>query len=296
VQGDRAIDAAGVRRADGPALYRFVDRYHPTLIVDDADRLLPRRPDLTHIINASWQSNTPIPRADAHGNVHLYDPFCPKALNGIDLLAHLATATRSRCITVDLLPKLAHEEVISFRRASGDENFAVLRRKLLRWSIDNKAALVAANPAMPEGFTNRLEENYVLPFAIADMAGGDWPKRVRAAAVTLSRFHDDPSLGKRLLAIFFNLFISYGPLLTSKQAEELVPPEDDAFASYKNHGRPINKYEIAALLKPYKVFPGHIHPPGGKSADRGWNATWFETAFRHYLGKAVPGGRSVVRK
>jgi hypothetical protein len=38
----------------GPAFYRFVDRVHPTLVIDDADRLLPRRPDLAHIVNAGW--------------------------------------------------------------------------------------------------------------------------------------------------------------------------------------------------------------------------------------------------
>jgi hypothetical protein len=239
----------------GPALYRFVDRYHPTLIIDDADRLLPRRPDLAHIVNASWARDIPIPRADAHGNEHLYDPFCLKVLNGIDLLAHLAPATRTRCITIDLLPKLANEEVISFRFAGEDENFLTLRRKLLRWSNDNKAALAAAKPRMPEGFTNRLEENFVWPFAIADLAGGDWPKKARDAAVALSRSHDEPSLGKRLLAIFFNLFVAHGPLLTSKQAPELVAAEDDVFANYRQHNRPINQFEIAALLKPYKGLP-----------------------------------------
>jgi hypothetical protein len=95
----------------GPAFYRFVDRVHPTLIIDDADRLLPRRPDLAHIINASWTRGVPIPRVDASGNVHLFDPFCPKVLNGIDLLAHLAPATRTRCITIKLLPKLENEKV-----------------------------------------------------------------------------------------------------------------------------------------------------------------------------------------
>jgi hypothetical protein len=88
----------------GPAFYRFVDRVRPTLVIDDADRLLPRRPDLAHIINASWTRGVPIPRVDASGNVHLFDPFCPKVLNGIDLLAHLAPATRTRCITIKLLP------------------------------------------------------------------------------------------------------------------------------------------------------------------------------------------------
>jgi hypothetical protein len=97
-----------------------------------------------------------------------------------------------------------------------------------------------------------------------------------------------------MLAIFFNLFVAY--LLTSTQVERLVPAEDDGFASYRHHGRPINKYEIAALLKPYRVAPGLIHPRGGKTADRGWNADWFDVPFRHYLGKALPGGRSVVWK
>jgi sRNA-binding protein len=38
----------------GPTLYRYVDRYRPTLIIDNANRLLPRRPDLAAIVNASW--------------------------------------------------------------------------------------------------------------------------------------------------------------------------------------------------------------------------------------------------
>jgi hypothetical protein len=37
----------------GPSFYRYVDRYHPTLIIDDADRLLARR-ETRHIINSSW--------------------------------------------------------------------------------------------------------------------------------------------------------------------------------------------------------------------------------------------------
>jgi putative DNA primase/helicase len=280
----------------GPVFYRFVDRVHPTLVIDDADKLLPRRPDLAHIINASWTRGIPIPRTDPSGNVHLFDPFAPKVLNGINLLAHLRPATRSRCITIGMLPKLAHETVANHRHADRDEAFVILRRKLLRWSIDNMPALDQAKPAMPEGFFSRREENYHLLFAIADLAGGDWPKKARAAAIKLVREHSEPSLGKRLLAIFYGLFIRHGRLLTSAQLEQLVPAEDDAFACYGKFGRPINKFEIAALLKPYGIAPDLIHPRGGKTADRGYDAAWFTTAFRHYLGKELPEGRSVVRK
>jgi hypothetical protein len=281
----------------GPAYYRFIDRVHPTLIIDDADHLLPRRPDLAHIVNASWTRGVPIPRVDNTGNVHFFDPFCPKALNGIDLLAHLAPATRTRCITIKLLPKLQDEEVADHRHADSDENFVILQRKFLRWVIDNMAVLDKADPKMPDGFFSRAKENYHLLFAIADLAGGDWPKKARAAAIKLSHTHDKPSLGKRLLAIFFDLSIRHGTLLTSQQLEQLVPAESDEFANY--HGRPINKYDIAALLKPYcNIQPKPIHPRGRKTSDRGYDTTWpeFTLAFKHYLGRALPRGRSVVSR
>ena len=282
----------------GPAFYRFIDRVHPTLLIDDADRLLPRRPDLAHIVNASWTRGVPIPRVDNTGNVHFFDPFCPKVLKGIDLLAHLAPSTRTRCITIKLLPKLEDEEVADHRHADSDENFVILRRKFLQWVIDNMAALDKADPKMPDGFFSRAKENFHLLFAIADLGGEGWARKARAAAVKLSRMHDRPSLGKRLLAIFFDLFIRHGTLLTSERAEQLVPAEADEFANYQN-GRPINKYQIATLLKPYcGIQPKLIHPRGGKTGDRGYDGTWpeFTLAFKHYLGKALPRGRSVVRK
>jgi hypothetical protein len=280
----------------GPTIYRFVDHARPTLGIDDADRLLAEDPDLAAIIRASWKRDIFVPRV-VKGEVCLFDPFGPRCLNGIDLLAHLDAATRTRCITVQMLPKLEEENVVSMRYAADDENFVILRRKFLRWSTANMPALKAARPQMPNGFFSRLEESYHLLFAIADLAGGEWPKKARAAAVKLSQEHAAPSLGKRLLAIFFTLFTRHGLLLTSKQAEQLVPAEDDEFANYKNYGRPINKFEIAALMRPFRVFPGVIHPRG-KPADRGWDGSQssFTIAFKHCLRKTLFGGRTVVRQ
>src|SRR6516162_2686503 len=91
-------------------------------------------------------------QTDASGNVHLFDAFGPRRLNGIDLLAHLAPATRTRCITVGMLPLLEEEKdsVTSIRYAADDENFVILQRKFLRWAIDNMAGLKSAKPRMPD--------------------------------------------------------------------------------------------------------------------------------------------------
>ena len=289
----------------GPALYRTVDRDRPTLGVDDADVLFVLRPDLGTIVNVSWMRGVKIPRME-RDVTHYYDPFCPKVLNGIDLLPHLKPATRTRCITGNLLPKLDDEKVVNFTRAVFDEDFLTLRRKAMRWAADNMATVRDANPDLPKGFSkNRQKDNYTLLFAIADLAGGLWPRKARDAAVKLTREYNAPSPGKVCLAKFFEFFLGHGVrtsddklLLTSKQVEALfaATEEEEEWCNYKNKGRPINRWEIAALLKPFGIRPGNIHPRGGKTTDRGYDAAWFTKAFKHWLGKTLPVGRSVARK
>jgi Protein of unknown function (DUF3631) len=278
----------------GPWLYRYVDQVHPTLVIDDADQLLPRKGDLTHIVNVSWTRGVKIPRMDRRTTGYVpveFDPFCPKVLSGIDLMPHLRPATRTRCITINLMPKLAHERVAGLEDADEDEGFRILQSKLLRWSTDTMATIKQVNPAMPEGFNNRQEKNFRLLFAIADLAGGNWPKRARKAALKLSPM-EGPSPGRRLLADLRALFAEFGKALTSEETAALLSArEESEWANYCGRGRPINKFEIAQLLKPYGIKPDNAVYRGGKQ-HRGYKAAWFERVWRHYL---PPEGRKVVR-
>jgi hypothetical protein len=62
----------------------------------------------------------------------------------------------------------------------------ILARKLARWAKDNFAALAACDPPLPPGVFNRLADNWRPLFAIAQVAGGDWPQRAIAAFNHLS--------------------------------------------------------------------------------------------------------------
>jgi uncharacterized protein DUF3631 len=273
----------------GPALYRFVDHVHPTLIIDDADRLLRRRADLVHIINIGWTRGTLIPRQD-HGVTRWFDPFCPKVLAGVDLLLPKATATRT--ITIRLLPKLPEEKLEEFNHVD-DDSFVTLRRKFARWAADNAVALKNASPVMT-GFNNRVRMNWKLLLGIAELAGGDWIKRGRVAALKLSRQRREPSEGNRLLAAFHHLFMVHGPELTSNEVQTLLTADEDSeWADFHGHG-PISKRQIALLLDPFDIHPDIIHPQG-KTA-RGYKAEWFATAFKHFLGETPPPNRATVRK
>jgi hypothetical protein len=81
----------------GPALFRLIDHKHPTLYIDNGDKLLAEDGDLADVVNASWTRGVRIPRV-VDKVIYEFDPFCLKIINGIDLLPHLDPATRTRCI------------------------------------------------------------------------------------------------------------------------------------------------------------------------------------------------------
>ena len=59
-------------------------------------------------------------------------------------------------------------------------------RKLARWCADNFARLETADPTMPDTAFNRLADNWRPLFAIADVAGADWPARAAASFAALT--------------------------------------------------------------------------------------------------------------
>jgi len=88
---------------------------------------------------------------------------------------------------------------------------SVLCRKLARWTQDNFAALQACDPAMPPTAFNRLADNWRPLFAVAQIAGGDWPRRAREAFNHLTnQENDDEAFALMLLADIRQIFVESG--------------------------------------------------------------------------------------
>jgi putative DNA primase/helicase len=278
--------ASTVASLSGPSLFRFVDREHPTLIMDNADKLLKKKPELADIIEQSWTRGTPVPRV-IDGHTYMFDVFCPKVLAGVTLA--LEPGTLSRCINVELLPKLASESIEEFEHVD-DDDFVALRRKWARWAVDHVAALKGARPAMAD-LNNRVRMNWRLQFAIADLAAGEWPQRVRKAAFKLTRERRDPSRRRRLLAALYAFFARHGSEMTcAEQQKLLVADPTSEWAEYNGPGRPITMRQIGLLLGE-KIVSVYIHPYG--KTERGYRVEQFERDFKHYLGKPLPKCASV---
>jgi len=172
-------------------------------------------------------------------------------------------------------------------RGRDSEEFRTLRQKAQRWAADNVDKLKDARPAFPEGLNDRAADNWEPPFAIAELAGGDWPMRTRAAAIRLSGDSEAAadSAGAQLLRAIKVVFETLGVdrIASEDLAEELAKDKDSLWAAYGKTGKPITQRQIAALLDRYCVRPDSIRVPGFGTTKKGYLLAWLQDAFETYL-------------
>lgn len=122
-------------------LFRLVERFSPTLLLDESEFLNAKeRKELVSLLNAGQRRGVLIPRmkGDHYEDVELFSVYCPKAISGTE---QLRKTTRSRMIIFNMtknvraMPKLVDKEA-----------GAKLRSKLLMWRFKKLSALIDKQP------------------------------------------------------------------------------------------------------------------------------------------------------
>ena len=159
------------------------------------------------------------------------------------------------------------------RHGENDEAFNVLRQKIARFTLDHNAALRLARPAMPDALSDRQQDNWELLLAIADAAGGDWPKRARDAAIYLAgQPLDADSMGTQLLADVRAAFCRADTdRLTSAELIEALTADSTAAWNTYPKDKPITQPLLARMLRRFDVIPTTIRDGDerGKGYKRG---------------------------
>src|SRR5262249_51302467 len=266
-------------------LFRGVELWLPTIIVDEADVILINNEPLRAVINSGWTRGAVVPRCIGEEKTpHPFPTFCPKALGmkGNKLL----DTTLSRCIDIGLKRKRPSETVEHFRMID-DVGLQELRQQALRWANDNGEALKGAEPEMPPGFDNRLGDNFRLLLAIAGLAGGEWPERAREAAQVVSRVTDTTSRPTRLLAAIKAIFDAEEKVETTDAlsaaglVEELTVNADSEWTALGKSGKPLTQNQLARMLKPIGISPKQVRIGGVQT--RGYERGQFEDPWVRYL-------------
>jgi hypothetical protein len=282
----RSLSSVGI---SGPALYRSIEKWGPTFVIDEADKAFVQNLDLEQAVNSGWTRGQGVIRCDPETHEpRKYSTFCPKAIamKGKDA----PDTTLSRAIFI-LMKRRTRDEAIADFAHFDDDGFQRLRSHLARWAADNGATLGVAKPAQPDGFINRLAANWKLLFAIADSLGGEAGRRARAAARQIAGVTDLPSAGVELLMdIKAHFDASTLDYVTSKRLLEVLKVDEEKPWAEWSRGKPISEKGVARLLHEYRILSKTVGPRGDEA--KGYRKEQFAEAWKRYVepAKAAEGG------
>jgi putative DNA primase/helicase len=260
------------------ALYRSIEKWNPTFVIDEADKAFVKNLELEQVVNSGWTRGSGIVRC--HPDTHepmVFPTFCPKAIASKGKQA--PDTILSRAIFITLKRRTRAEAIAHFAHVD-DAGFQRLRGQLTRWAVDHGQALGSLVPEPPQGFINRIASNWQMMLAIADSAGAG--QQAREAARQIAGIADLTSEGVTLLedikAHFGRSTLDYvgsAPLVA-----ELVADAERPWAEW-SHGRPISEKGVVQILREFGIKPGRVGPKGLRL--RGYRAEWFKEEWERYL-------------
>lgn len=264
-------------------LFRLIHMQHPTVLADECDAWLRDNEELRGIMNAGHRRGGVVPRCvgDNH-EVRAFNVFAPVVLCGIGALPG-TIHDRSIIIQLERAKSGELRERFDSRRV---ERETELCRKLARFCADNKARIEASEPALPSGAFNRLGDNWRPLFAVAEIAGGDWPQRAADAFTKLTGKEDSDAqgVGVVLLADVRGVFSETGGdrIWTEVLCGHLNGMQERPYADMRS-GQGINAHRLGKLLGRFKISSRKIRLPGEPKPKQGYCLEDFQEVFDRYL-------------
>ena len=281
----RPLPAANVSAS---AIFRVVEGYRPTLLIDEADTFLKDNDELRGVLNSGHRKGGAVLRNV--GDDHEPRAFSTYGACAIALIGQLPATLADRSVPITLTRRKRDEGITPFR-LDRVAHLLVLARKLARWTADNEIAIAAIEPEMPAGIYNRSADNWRPLLAIATVAGGKWPARGQAAALkSVASDIDDASLLELLLGDIREIFAKrkankvepVDRIPSTVLAEALAELEGRPWGEYGRSEKPITPGKLARLLRPLVIAPENIRIDE-KRTPKGYYLHQFEEAFSRYL-------------
>lgn len=260
-------------------LYHMIERYMPTMLIDEGDTFLRKGSDLTGIINSGHTQISGYVGKMSGGQPKTHPAFCGKVLA---MIGQPADTTYSRCLPIHLRRKLPDEIVDPLYHADMAE-FAQLKSKIVRWAIDQRAAIEKARPPRLKVPLSRMADNWVPLLMVALVGGEELLKRATAAGERLAaEAGDQLSDVEHLLRDIKAILDSTGRawIWTHELLIALCQDEDKPWR-YCNGGRPLSSRTLGDMLAPFGITSKDIRE--GEVVKKGYRRAFFEDAFARYV-------------
>jgi putative DNA primase/helicase len=274
----RPLPASNVTAA---AVFRTIEKYHPTLLIDEADTFLRDKEELRGVLN-SGHTRTMAIVVRTVGDNHEAAVFSTWAPLAIAQIGRLPATLEDRAVVIAMRRRRSDEQVEPLSEERLDE-LAPLSRRMARWAGDHIERLRVAAPEVPDLGGDRAADNWRPLLAIADLAGGSWPQRAREAARLLQGMESsEDGAGVQLLADLRDLFEGEATerLTSERIVKALGQMEERPWPEWRQ-GKSITASQVAKLLKPFGIRPKTMRI--GTSTPRGYEIADLEDAFSRYL-------------
>ena len=278
-----------VTGASEAAVFRKIASQRPTLLLDEIDAIFgsntERTEPLRAILNAGNRPGAAVARCvgEKGDEVRDFGVYCAKLLAGIDRGDRIPDTIRDRAVTIRMRRKTEAEPTERFRYRFVSDEVEPLRARLEAWGAIAAAQLLEAEPELPLDLDDRAAEAWEALLAIADLAGGKWPKEARDAAGGLSGDDElaDESHGVALLAAIQVAFDGVDRVPTTDLLAIINRDEELPFGGWRD-GAGLDGRRLAKLLRPFGVKPKVIRVDDG-STPRGYTREALRDAWERWL-------------
>ena len=264
-------------------LFRTIEKYRPTLLIDEADTFIRDNDELRGVLNSGHTRTTAvvIRAVGEEFDPRAFSTWCAKA---IALIGRLPDTLADRSIEIAMRRRSSSETVERLRQDRIEGECTDARRQAARWADDHLLDLQDADPQVPVALHDRAADCWRPLLAIADCAGGSWPGKAREAALALSGGLTEDDATTRLLQDILDIFTAadHPDVITSSAiVEQLVAIEERPWREW-SHGRPLSTAKLARMLAEYGVHPAGTIRIGDKTA-KGYRRAAFTDAWNRYL-------------
>lgn len=281
VVGALSRKAALVADITAPAMHGLIAS-GSALLIDELDLILSgdqARPQRA-VINAGYRRSGAVARNKGMASV-----FAPVALAGLATVFSknpMLAPTRSRAIVITMEPNAGRVQLDPWRERIAAGPARDLAASMASWAQSATVELVTSYPELPAGCDDRLADLFEPLMIVAEVAGGDWPGRARAAFEELGSAtgSSEPVLppGLRLLADIRAVWPAGAERLsTADLVTALLAAPGSSWAAVWRDPAAIPR-EMAALLQPYDVAPRKMRVSPGASPVQGYQLADIEAA------------------
>lgn len=201
-------------------------------------------------------------------------------------IGRLPDTLADRCIVIRMERKTIHEDCERLRNFESSN----LRERCAQFVRQNRAAIASAEPEIPESLHDRAADIWEPLFVLADLAGGDWPRKAREAAEGLATGAQGRSpIGAFLIDIYYAMGVTRTDRISSRDLVTWL----NGFTDRPWHDLPglrivdcgqrkeVTELWLAQQLRPYGVRPKTIRI--GDKTPKGYLESDLLEPFKRYV-------------